>query len=259
MSSALRRLFVGGNWKCNNTLSQTKDLINNTLNKIRFDQNKVEVVVAPVSLQLQYVLQNLSKESGIQVAAQNTSATGLGAYTGEIAPQLVKDLGLRWTILGHSERRQYYGENDEVVAKKTKNALDNGLDVILCVGESLQQREGGKFLDLISSQINAVKSQINSQDFNRIVIAYEPVWAIGTGKTASPDQAEEVHAHIRKYLNNEVSKDVSDKLRIIYGGSVTEKNAEELIQKSNIDGFLVGGAALKPAFTQIVDACKTKK
>lgn len=257
MASTLRKLFIGGNWKCNNTLAQTKDLVENTLNKIKFDQNKVEVVVAPVFTQIPYVLSALNKS--IQVAAQNTSATGYGAYTGEIAPQHIKDLGLRWTILGHSERRQYYHESDEVVAGKTRNALDNGLDVIYCIGESLQQRESGKTLDVIATQLNAAKAKLTPQDFARIVLAYEPVWAIGTGKTASPEQAEEVHDYIRGYLAKEVSKDVSNAVRIIYGGSVTEKNAEELFRQKNIDGFLVGGASLKPAFTQIIDAAKTRK
>lgn len=257
MASALRRLFIGGNWKCNNTLAQTKDLVENTLNKIKFDQSKVEVVVAPIALHIPYVQSALHKS--IQIAVQNTSATGTGAYTGEIAPQQVKDLGLKWTILGHSERRQYYHETDEVIATKTRNALDNGLDVIFCIGENLQQREGNKTLDVVSTQLRAVKSKLSSQDYSRLVIAYEPVWAIGTGKTASPEQAEEVHDFIRGFLSKEVSKDVSNATRIIYGGSVTEKNAEDLFKQKNIDGFLVGGAALKPAFTQIVDACKTRK
>lgn len=256
MSSALRRLFIGGNWKCNNTLAQTKELVEGTLNKLKFDTNKVDVVVSPVFLQIPYVQSILNKN--IQIAAQNTSASGFGAFTGEIAPQHVKDLGLKWTVLGHSERRQYYGETDEVVAKKTRNALDNGLDVIFCIGESLKEREGGKTLDVVTTQLNAAKAKLSAQDFNRLVIAYEPVWAIGTGKTASSEQAGEVHDFIRSYLNKEVSKDVSNNVRIIYGGSVTEKNAEELFKQKNIDGFLVGGASLKPAFTQIVDATKSR-
>jgi len=257
MASALRRLFIGGNWKCNNTLAQTKELVEGTLNKIKFDQNKVEVVVAPIFLQVPYVQSILQKQ--IQIAVQNTSATGFGAYTGEIAPQHVKDLGLKWTVLGHSERRQYYADTDEVVANKTRNALDNGLDVILCIGESLQHREGGKTLDVVSSQLNAVRSKLSPQDYARIVVAYEPVWAIGTGKTASPEQAEEVHEYIRGYLKKEVSQDVANQVRIIYGGSVTEKNAVDLFKQQNIDGFLVGGAALKPGFTQIVDAAKSRQ
>jgi len=256
MASAFRKLFIGGNWKCNNTLAQTKELVENTLNKIKFDQNKVEVVVAPVFLHIPYVLSALNKS--FQVAVQNTSATGFGAYTGEIAPQHVKDLGLKWTILGHSERRQYYGETDEVVANKTRNAIDGGLDVIFCIGENLQQRESNKTLDVVASQLHAVRSKLSPQDYSRLVIAYEPVWAIGTGKTASPEQAEEVHDYIRGFLSKEVSKDVSNATRIIYGGSVTEKNAVDLFKQKNIDGFLVGGAALKPAFTQIVDACKSR-
>lgn len=256
MASALRRLFIGGNWKSNNTLAQTKDLVENTLNKIKFDQNKVEVVVAPVALHIPYVTGALQKS--IQVSAQNTSATGFGAFTGELAPQHVKDFGLKWTILGHSERRSLFHETDEIVATKTRNALDNGLDVIFCIGESLQQRESNKTLDVVSTQLNALKGKLTPEDYNRIVVAYEPVWAIGTGKTASPEQAEEVHNFIRGHLAKEVSKNVADAIRIIYGGSVTEKNAVDLFKQQNIDGFLVGGAALKPGFTQIVDAAKSR-
>jgi len=256
MVESTKRLFIGGNWKCNNTLVESKLLVENVLNKLSFDENRVEVIVAPVFVQIPFVLDILNKN--VQVAAQDCSATGFGAFTGEIAPQHIKDIGLNWVILGHSERRRYYHETDEVVAQKTRNALDNGLKVILCIGETLEQREGEKTFEVIASQLAAVKGKLKTEDYANIVIAYEPVWAIGTGKTASPDQAEEVHKHIREYLIKEVSSEVSEKIRIIYGGSVTDVNAEELIKKVNIDGFLVGGAALKPGFTKIVESCKAK-
>jgi len=253
MAESAKRLFVGGNWKCNNTLAESKQLVENVLNKLQFDENKVEVVVAPVFLQIPAILGQLNKN--VQVAAQNCSATGFGAFTGEIAPQHIKDLGLSWVIIGHSERRRYNHETDEVVAQKTRNALDNGLKVILCIGETLEQREANQTLEVIASQLKAVQAKLKAEDYVNVVVAYEPVWAIGTGKTASPEQAEEVHKYIREYLAKEISTEVSDRTRIIYGGSVTDANADELIKKANIDGFLVGGAALKPGFAKIVDAC----
>jgi len=256
MAESARKLFIGGNWKCNNTLAESKHLVENIINKLSFDEHRVEVIVSPVFLQIPYVLSAVTPN--IQVAAQNSSETGLGAYTGEIAPSHIRDIGVSWVILGHSERRRYYHETDEVVAKKTRNALDNNLKVILCIGETLEQRESEKTLEVINSQLLAVKNKLKIEDYAHIVIAYEPVWAIGTGKTATPEQAEEVHKHIREYLTKEVSADVSNSTRIIYGGSVTDANAEELIKKANIDGFLVGGASLKPAFTKIVDSCKSK-
>jgi len=256
MAESVKKLFVGGNWKSNNTLAESKKLIEDVLNKIEFDENRVDVVVAPIFLQIPYVVEAVNQK--IQVAAQNCSATTLGAYTGEIAPAHIQDAKVHWVIIGHSERRSKYGDSDEVVAKKTRNALDSNLKVILCIGETLEQREGNQTLEVIATQLQAVKHSIKIEEWPQIVVAYEPVWAIGTGKTASPEQAEEVHKFIREHLAKEISDEVSQRTRIIYGGSVTDANAEELIKKPNIDGFLVGGAALKPGFTKIVDACKAK-
>eukprot|EP00330_Aristerostoma_sp_ATCC50986_P004075 CAMPEP_0114579734 /NCGR_PEP_ID=MMETSP0125-20121206/4087_1 /TAXON_ID=485358 ORGANISM="Aristerostoma sp., Strain ATCC 50986" /NCGR_SAMPLE_ID=MMETSP0125 /ASSEMBLY_ACC=CAM_ASM_000245 /LENGTH=251 /DNA_ID=CAMNT_0001770727 /DNA_START=62 /DNA_END=813 /DNA_ORIENTATION=- len=249
---ALRKLFIGGNWKCNNSLVQTQDLVKNVYNKLDFDTNKVEVVCSPVFVHIPWVLQNV--QSKVQVSAQNSSLTGYGAYTGEIAPQHLSDLGLKWVILGHSERRQYYNETDQVVANKTKYAIENNLSVILCIGESLEQREAGKTLDVVTSQLNAVKSQLSQDAWKNVVIAYEPIWAIGTGKTASPEQAEEVHVAIRNWISKDLSSNLAQTTRIIYGGSANEKNCKDLFAQKNIDGFLVGGASLKPAFNDIVNS-----
>lgn len=257
MAAPAKKLFVGGNWKCNNTLAESKLLVENVINKLEFDENRVEVIIAPIFVQIPAVQHALTNKN-VKVAAQNSSATGLGAYTGEIAPAHLPDIDVHWVILGHSERRRYNHETDEVVAQKTKLALDSNLSVILCIGETLEQREANKTLEVIATQLNAVKGSLKAEDYARIVVAYEPVWAIGTGKTASPAQAEDVHKYIREYLAKEISQQVSDATRIIYGGSVTDANAEELIKQANIDGFLVGGAALKPGFTKIVDACKAK-
>jgi len=258
MSKHLKKLFIGGNWKSNNTLQQTKDLVEKVVNNLKFDDKKVDVVVAPVFVHLPWVLESITNK--VQVAAQNTSKTAFGAYTGEIAPQQIKDLGINWAILGHSERRQYYGETDEVVATKTKLAISTSLNIVLCIGETLQERESGKTMSILERQLTEVKSkgQLTKEDWLKVVVAYEPVWAIGTGKVASTEQAEEVHKHIRGWLDAEVSKEISDATRIIYGGSVTEKNSTDLMKQKNIDGFLVGGASLKSSFSDIVDSTKVK-
>jgi len=257
MALSLKKFFIGGNWKCNNIFAETKNLVENVINKLEFDDNRVEVIVAPMFLHLPYVVQSITNK--VQAAAQDCSATTLGAYTGEIAPSQIQDIVVHWVIIGHSERRTKYGETNSIVAKKLRNALDSNLGIVLCVGETLEQRESEKTLDIIAAQLHVLKEVIKHDDeYKNIVIAYEPVWAIGTGKTASPDQAEDVHKYIREHLTTGNNKDIADNMRIIYGGSVTDQNAEELMKKPNIDGFLVGGASLKPGFAKIVESCKVK-
>ncbi|CAD8118244.1 unnamed protein product [Paramecium sonneborni] len=248
----MRRYFVGGNWKCNNTIAQTQSLINTVINKLVFDANKVEVAVAPIFLHVPWVQANIQKN--VQVAVQNSSLTKMGAYTGEISVEHVKDLGIPWVILGHSERRQYYGESNEIVGKKTRLALDHQLSVMACVGEKLAERESGNTTQVIQAQLEAIKKELTTEQWSKVVVAYEPVWAIGTGKTASPEQAQDVHAFIRGWLRSQLGTQVEQATRIIYGGSVTEKNAADLIKQQDLDGFLVGGAALKPGFADIVAA-----
>lgn len=200
-----------------------------------------EVVVSPPALYLQLVRDSL--RSGIDVAAQNVYDKPNGAFTGEISVSQLKDSNINWVILGHSERRTILKESDEVVASKTKYATENGVSVIWCCGESLEEREAGKTVDVVTKQLEALKAQIN--DWSKIVIAYEPIWAIGTGKVATTEQAQEVHKAIREWLKS-VSSKVADETRILYGGSVNEKNCGELGKQPDIDGFLVGGASLKP-------------
>lgn len=175
-----------------------------------------------------------------------------GAFTGEVSPAQLKDVGATWVILGHSERRQVFGESDELIAQKVVHALDQGLKVIACIGETLQEREAGQTEAVVFRQSKALTDVI--KDWTNVVVAYEPVWAIGTGKTATPDQAQEVHGALRKWLADNVSADVASALRIQYGGSVTAANCKELASQPDIDGFLVGGASLKPEFVQIVNA-----
>lgn len=250
----IRKFFIGGNFKSNGTLDSLRDLTEGVLNRITVDfHNKVEVVVAPVSIHLGFMKQILKPE--IKLSAQNTSLTPQGAFTGEIAAEQLVDIDVHWTILGHSERRTRYGENDQIVSGKIARALSCGLNVIACIGEDLSQREAGVTLDVVRTQLDAVKHVVN--DWSKVVLAYEPVWAIGTGRTASKEQAQEVHHMIRNWLREQVGPDVANKTRIIYGGSVTDANAAELITQHDIDGFLVGGASLKPAFKVIVEACNS--
>jgi len=223
------------------------------LNSVTVNTARNDVVVSPVSIHLDYVLQNLNK--GINVASQNVSLTGTGAFTGEISVDHLRDLGLDWTIVGHSERRSLYGETNEEVGKKTKVALDGGLSSITCIGETLEQREKGHTFEVVSDQLKAVADIIDNSDWDRVVLAYEPVWAIGTGKVATPEIAQDVHAHIRSWLAENVSDSVSASTRVIYGGSVTDKNCDDLINEKDIDGFLVGGASLKPIFNTIIESC----
>uniref|UniRef100_A0A0B7BU43 Triosephosphate isomerase n=1 Tax=Arion vulgaris TaxID=1028688 RepID=A0A0B7BU43_9EUPU len=243
-----RRFFVGGNWKMNGDKNYCDGIID-FLNKGPISSN-VDVVVAPPYCYLQYSRDKLS--ANIQVAAQNCYKEKEGAFTGEISPFMIKDVGGTWVITGHSERRHVIGESDEFVAEKTKFALAAGLGVIPCVGEKLEEREANQTMDVINRQMSALAAQIS--DWTHVVIAYEPVWAIGTGKTATPEQAQEVHAQIREWLSKTVSGDVAAKTRIIYGGSVKGSNAAELAKKPDIDGFLVGGASLKPEFLEIINA-----
>ncbi|KAJ6446618.1 triosephosphate isomerase, active site protein [Purpureocillium lavendulum] len=241
-----RKFFVGGNFKMNGSLSSIKEIVNN-LNNATLDAT-VEVVVSPPAIYLLQVREAL--RSGIEVAAQNVFDKPNGAYTGEISVEQLKDSKITWAILGHSERRTILRESDETVASKTKYATENGVSVIWCCGESLEERESGRTVEVVTKQLDALKAKIS--DWSRIVIAYEPIWAIGTGKVATTEQAQEVHKAIREWLKG-VSDKVADETRILYGGSVNEKNCAELSKQPDIDGFLVGGASLKPAFIDIVN------
>jgi triosephosphate isomerase (TIM) len=248
MASSTRQFFVGGNFKMNGTIDTIKSIVAH-LNDAKCSSD-TEVVIAPPALYLLLTREHL--RPGIEVAAQNVFDKPNGAFTGEISVSQLKDSNITWTLLGHSERRVILQESDDFVAKKTKAALDGGIGVILCCGETLEQREADKTLDVVTSQLSAVAKQV--QDWSKIVIAYEPVWAIGTGKVASTEQAQEVHAAIREWLAKDVSKEAAEKTRIIYGGSVSEKNCRDLAKEKDIDGFLVGGASLKPAFVDIINA-----
>ncbi|XP_067006471.1 triosephosphate isomerase [Anabrus simplex] len=243
-----RKFFVGGNWKMNGD-KPTIDGIIEFLENGPLDPD-TEVVVGVPALYLEYVRDRLPKN--VCASAQNCYKVAKGAFTGEISPAMIKDIGLNWVILGHSERRNIFGEDDELVADKIAHALDEGLSVIACIGEKLEEREAGQTEEVVYRQTKAFADKI--KDWSRVVIAYEPVWAIGTGKTATPKQAQEVHKKLRQWLWDNVCPSVSKGTRIIYGGSVTAENCKELAKAADIDGFLVGGASLKPDFVQIVNA-----
>merc|ERR1712168_485873 len=245
---APRRFFVGGNWKMNGTLASIDKLVE-MLNSASIKADS-EIVCAPPALYLSYVRENLT--SRIQVAGQNCYKVPKGAFTGDISPAMLDDVGARYVILGHSERRHVFGETDALIGEKVKHALDAGLTVIACIGEKLDQREAGKTLEVNFAQLSAIAENVSN--WQKVVVAYEPVWAIGTGVTASPDQAQEVHEKLRGWLTKNVSLMVGRTTRIIYGGSVTASNCRELGAQPDIDGFLVGGASLKKDFIDIIHA-----
>ncbi|KAI3617774.1 hypothetical protein CBS9595_003683 [Malassezia furfur] len=245
-----RKFFVGGNWKMNGSIAQYKSLITD-LKNAKLNPN-TQVVIAPPALYLLPAKDLLQGSDKMELGAQDAYHKPSGAFTGEISLAQLKDAGIPWVIIGHSERRTIFNECNDDVAIKTKAALEEGINVILCVGETLEQREKNESINVVISQVEAAAKNIN--DWSKVVIAYEPVWAIGTGKVATAEQAEEVHKAIRDWLAKSVSAEVAKSERIIYGGSVNGKNAKELASQPDIDGFLVGGASLKPEFVDIVNA-----
>jgi len=246
---AARKFFVGGNWKMNGSRAKVSEIVGflNTCTAL----DNVDVVCAPPALYTSWVVDNVDKRVG--VALQNCQGCPSGAFTGEVSAEMGADLGCKWVILGHSERRHKFGETNEGIGGKIKHVLENtNLGVIACIGELLTDREANKTMEVVNEQMAAVAA--NVQDWSRVVIAYEPVWAIGTGVVATPQQAQEVHAEIRKWLEAKCSSDVASTTRIIYGGSVSGGNCVELGKNNDVDGFLVGGASLKPDFLNITNA-----
>lgn len=250
-----RTFFVGGNWKCNGTSEEIKKIVS-TLNAGQVpSQDVVEVVVSPPFVFLPLVKNELRPD--FHVAAQNCWVKKGGAFTGEVSAEMLVNLSIPWVILGHSERRALLAESNEFVGDKVAYALSQGLKVIACVGETLEQRESGSTMDVVAAQTKAIAERV--KDWTNVVLAYEPVWAIGTGKVATPAQAQEVHAELRKWLQANVSAEVAASTRIIYGGSVSGANCKELAGQPDVDGFLVGGASLKPEFIDIIKAAEVKK
>jgi triosephosphate isomerase (TIM) len=239
----MRNKVIAGNWKMNKDIFETADLINGLKKSVT--AKNVEVIVCPPFTSL-VVAQQLLKGSSIKLGAQDVSVHDDGAYTGEVSVKMLKSVGCEYVIVGHSERRQYFHESNELINQKAKKVLAAGMRVIICVGETLEEREKEITDKVITAQIKGVLAGLSESDLDRVIIAYEPVWAIGTGKNATPRQAEDVHQLIRKLVGQLYSWNVAEKIIIQYGGSVKPENAKELLSQADIDGALVGGACLKP-------------
>jgi len=247
----MRKKIVAGNWKMNNDLNESIELVNE-IKKILLNREDVKVIVAPPFTALDRVSQLLSG-TNIGLSAQNMCYEDSGAFTGAISAKMLKSVGCEYVILGHSERRTLFGETNSDINKKLKKAISEGLIPIFCIGETLEERESGKMKKVIKKQIKKGLKEISPENFEGTIVAYEPVWAIGTGKTATPEQAQEVHAFIRKLLKEMYSESLSESTIIQYGGSVKPENAGELMEQLDIDGALVGGACLKAdSFANIV-------
>jgi len=252
----MRKPLIAGNWKMYKTIDEAVNLVN-TIKAGVHQISGVDVVVCPPFTALQSVVEALDR-STIELGAQNMYSATEGAFTGDISPLMIKDIGCRYVILGHSERRSIFKETDAIINEKVKIALQYNLVPILCIGETLQERERGKAKDVVRRQLDESLKDVLKSDMSNVVIAYEPVWAIGTGKTATPAQAEEVHRYIRQQLKQTYDASVADSIRILYGGSVKPENVIDLMKQENIDGGLIGGAALKAeSFIQLV--LKTKE
>lgn len=247
----MRKPLIAGNWKMNKHIAESVALASQ-LKEMVSDVQEVEIVIAPPYTALGSVADAI-KGSNVFLSAQNTFWEESGAFTGEVAPSMLKDVGCRYAIVGHSERRQYFGETNETVNKRLKAALKVSLTPIVCIGEVLEERETDKTLKVIEQQLKEGLRGLSAGEMENVVIAYEPVWAIGTGKTATPDQAQEVHQFIRKLIAEIFSEKVAEGVRILYGGSVKPDNIDQLMSQKDIDGALVGGASLKAdSFARIV-------
>lgn len=239
----MRKKIVAGNWKMNNNSQQAKTLIKEILDK-KPENTATKIVIAPGFVSLQAAVEQTRGE-GIIVAAQNMHQAESGAYTGEVSVGMLKGIKVNTVILGHSERRAYFGETNSLLAEKVKTALTHNVTVIFCFGEELADRQNASHFDVVETQLREGLFHLGESDWSSIVLAYEPVWAIGTGETATPEQAQEMHAFIRTLLRNNVGNKIAEETSILYGGSVKADNAREIFSKPDVDGGLIGGASLK--------------
>jgi triosephosphate isomerase len=252
MEIPMRKKIVAGNWKMNKTVEEAIALVEGLKIELA-GVTGVEAVVCPPFTALKSV-SDLIADTEIKLGCQNMSDQDGGAYTGEVAPAMLKELFVKYVILGHSERREYYGETDAIVNSKVKKALEQNLRPIVCVGEKLEDREAGKTETVVEEQVRGSLADITAAQFENVVVAYEPVWAIGTGKTATIDQVEEVHEYVRSLMTKLFGNELASNTRILYGGSVKPDNIKELMELDNVDGALVGGASLDPdTFIKIVN------
>lgn len=247
----MRKKIVAGNWKMHNNAEETEDLLNELIGKIPTD-TATRVIVAPTFVNLASAVEHL-EFTNIEVAAQNMHQAKSGAYTGEVSADMLKSIGVNTVILGHSERRSYFNETNSMIAFKTDAALLNNMEVIFCFGEELKDRQSDNHFNIVENQLRDGLFHLADAAWESIILAYEPVWAIGTGETASPDQAQEMHAFIRETIRKKFGSDIAENVSILYGGSVKPDNAREIFSKPDVDGGLIGGAALKADdFTAIV-------
>jgi len=241
----MRKQIVAGNWKMNKTFQEADDLIHNIVEFVsNNDIGNTEVIICPPAVYLELVSDFIS-ETDLFVGAQNVNDHESGAYTGEISAAMLESMNIDYCIIGHSERRKYYYESNEMLAGKVNKVIEQGLKPIFCCGELLPEREAGKHFDVVKTQLEESLFHLKEEDFEDAVIAYEPVWAIGTGVTATPEQAQEMHAYIRLLIKEKYNKDVAENTTILYGGSCNPKNAKELFVNKDVDGGLIGGASLK--------------
>ncbi|BDW93059.1 triose-phosphate isomerase [Allomuricauda sp. XS_ASV26] len=248
----MRTKIVAGNWKMNKNLQETEELLAELSAKL--PDTDADIIVAPTFVNLQAAKEAL-QDSKIQVAAQNMHFAENGAYTGEISADMLLALGVDTVIIGHSERRAYFGEDDALLSKKVRTAVEKGLKVIFCFGEELEDRKSDKHFTVVENQLKNALFDLDASAWSKIVLAYEPVWAIGTGETASPEQAQEMHAFIRKTIADGFNSSIAEDVSILYGGSVKPANASEIFSKPDVDGGLIGGASLKATdFSEIIKA-----
>ena len=241
----MRSKIVAGNWKMNKKFDEADDLLYQICQNLEENPiDDVQIIVCPPALYLELAT-DFAEKSSIKVGAQNISEHKSGAYTGELSADMINSVDVEFCIIGHSERRKYFNESSEVLAQKVNNLLEIGIEPIFCVGEQLEDRAAGKHFDLVKNHITEGLFHLNESEFSNIVVAYEPVWAIGTGVTASPEQAQEMHAFIRGVISDKYGADIAEQTTILYGGSCNAKNAKELFANKDVDGGLIGGAALK--------------
>ena len=240
----MRKKIIAGNWKMNLDKIDSINLTSKILKNTEQEKDK-KIILSPPFIYLEQLVADCSEREDILIAAQNCSENGNGAYTGEVSAQMIKSIGVDYVIIGHSERRQYFNESHEVLNNKLSQALSNNLKVIFCCGENINQRDNNEFLDVIYNQLSSTVFNLSAIDFSKIIIAYEPIWAIGTGKNATSDQAQEMHNYIRTIVSEKYGNEAANNVSILYGGSCKPSNAKSIFSQIDIDGGLIGGASLK--------------
>lgn len=240
----MRQKIVAGNWKMNNLFHEAEELVSDIANKLEDKNPDCEVIICVPAVFLE-MASDYADESLLKTAAQNVSEYERGAYTGEVSAEMLASMEVGYCVIGHSERRKYFGETDELLAEKTERLLENNIKPIFCIGEVLEEREASRHFEVVEKQLNKGLFALNKDEFSNIILAYEPVWAIGTGKTATPQQAQEIHAFIRQLIEKQYDAETAENTTILYGGSCNAKNAKELFANPDVDGGLIGGASLK--------------